>query len=75
MGLYQIACPSCGKEHMWFSGTQDQRCEACMTQVPQQVPINSYPDEVALKWKQERDDALLEIERLQKEVDLWRWLP
>lgn len=29
MGLYAINCPACGKSHVWFSGSMDQRCEAC----------------------------------------------
>lgn len=29
MGLYPIDCPQCKTPHVWFSGNQDQRCEAC----------------------------------------------
>lgn len=29
MGLYPIDCPACGKPHIWFSGTLDQRCDSC----------------------------------------------
>lgn len=33
MGVYEIACPQCNKLHLWFSGINDQRCEACMKSV------------------------------------------
>ncbi len=29
MGLYLIKCPTCGKEHMWWSDNLDQRCAEC----------------------------------------------
>lgn len=29
MGLYNVACPSCGDSHLWFSGNEDQRCPFC----------------------------------------------
>lgn len=29
MGLYAVACPQCGNNHLWFSGNMDQRCTEC----------------------------------------------
>jgi DNA-directed RNA polymerase subunit RPC12/RpoP len=29
MGLYAINCVQCSAPFMWFSGTMDQRCDAC----------------------------------------------
>lgn len=29
MGLIVIICPSCNKPHLWFTGSNDQRCEEC----------------------------------------------
>ncbi len=30
MGIFEVACPQCGNPHLWFSGSMDQRCGACM---------------------------------------------
>lgn len=29
MGLYVVKCPQCDKEHLWFSGNDNQRCDVC----------------------------------------------
>lgn len=45
MGLYTITCPSCKQPHMWFSGSQDQRCSECVKAYPiveWTVKLNRY---------------------------------
>lgn len=34
MGLYPINCPTCGKGHLWFSGSLDTRCGDCQKANP-----------------------------------------
>ena len=40
MGIYPIKCPICEKEHTWFSGSMDQRCEEC------KIPFPTTPEEI-----------------------------
>lgn len=30
MGVLMIMCPACHKQHYWFTGSADQRCELCI---------------------------------------------
>lgn len=43
MGLYPINCPTCGKGHLWFSGSFDTRCPDCININPIVVTANLLP--------------------------------
>lgn len=32
MGVFNISCPTCSTDHLWWSGSLDQRCLKCRTQ-------------------------------------------
>lgn len=40
MGLYPINCPTCGKGHLWWSGSFDTRCADCINANPIVVTAN-----------------------------------
>jgi hypothetical protein len=42
MGLIPVACPDCNKQHLWFTGNPDQRCEDCVGNI--KIPLKPRMD-------------------------------
>lgn len=55
MGVYPVKCPFCSVEHMWFSGSMDQRCEACKNLVEKEVNMEDTCSEKDCKLCKDLD--------------------
>jgi hypothetical protein len=64
MGTYPVDCPKCKKQHMWFSGNQDQRCNSCIEDEKRFVDRKEFAFELL---EQERMNLRL---KLDAEIDV-----
>ena len=70
MGLYEIMCPECRKNFMWFSGNLSQLCPECMkklsttpiTQVDDQAP-KEEAKYLTCRWVEKTEYGLRFLER------------
>lgn len=44
MGVYPVACNTCNKFFLWFSGNTDQRCAECIVEANNKIVDEFMPE-------------------------------